>query len=398
MNNVENFSDVLHLAKNGDISSFVKLGKCYINGEGVDIDYEKAYKWFVKGIEKSEPFCQFELGMMKIKGLGVEKDFLEAKKLLLSSASNGCIDAKYMLSILYFGENSVYFGKNHIFLNKFKHFFFNPNNLKNKDKAIAWLVSASDSGHLDATAKLGALYAEGKELPTDFDKAFFLISKAANLGCESAMVSLSFIFRQGEIDQPVDNAEALKWMTKAANKNNHLAQLYLGGFYMEGEIVDRNLQKAKVWLEKSAENGGYSAYTQLGFMYFRGDFGEKDYLLAEKNLLVSAEKGDMNAQMYLAELYAKTPSIQDVNLAMKWCKSAAEKGNIDAIEKLGFYYWKGIGCESNLDKSIEMYKIAKRKGHPDAALKLEKLEAINKEVNKYMFMKNGKFNLKEVFK
>ena len=52
MNNVENFSDVLHLAKNGDISSFVKLGKFYINGEGVDIDYEKAYKWFVKGIEK----------------------------------------------------------------------------------------------------------------------------------------------------------------------------------------------------------------------------------------------------------------------------------------------------------------------------------------------------------
>jgi len=49
------------------------LGNAYLNGEGVEQDYEEAVKWFRKAAEQGYPIAQFNLGMRYYDGRGWRK-------------------------------------------------------------------------------------------------------------------------------------------------------------------------------------------------------------------------------------------------------------------------------------------------------------------------------------
>lgn len=50
------------LAQADDVDAMEPLGKCYLEGRGVDKSREKAIEWFTKGGEKGDEFCFIELG------------------------------------------------------------------------------------------------------------------------------------------------------------------------------------------------------------------------------------------------------------------------------------------------------------------------------------------------
>jgi TPR repeat protein len=51
------------------------LGMMYMKGQGVEQDYKNASEWFRKASEKSIPQAQYKLGDLYFKGRGVPKDF-----------------------------------------------------------------------------------------------------------------------------------------------------------------------------------------------------------------------------------------------------------------------------------------------------------------------------------
>jgi len=51
------------------------LGMMYMKGQGVDQDYRNAGEWFRKASEKSIPQAQYKLGDLYFKGRGVPKDY-----------------------------------------------------------------------------------------------------------------------------------------------------------------------------------------------------------------------------------------------------------------------------------------------------------------------------------
>lgn len=51
------------------------LGMMYMKGQGVEQDYKLASKWFRKAAEKSIPQAQYKLGNLYYKGKGVPKDY-----------------------------------------------------------------------------------------------------------------------------------------------------------------------------------------------------------------------------------------------------------------------------------------------------------------------------------
>ena len=51
------------------------LGMMYMKGQGVDQDYKKAGEWFRKASEKSIPQAQYKLGDLYFKGRGLPKDY-----------------------------------------------------------------------------------------------------------------------------------------------------------------------------------------------------------------------------------------------------------------------------------------------------------------------------------
>lgn len=51
------------------------LGMMYMKGQGVEQDYKNAGEWFRKASEKNIPQAQYKLGDLYFKGRGVPKDF-----------------------------------------------------------------------------------------------------------------------------------------------------------------------------------------------------------------------------------------------------------------------------------------------------------------------------------
>jgi len=51
------------------------MGMMYMKGQGVEQDYKNAGKWFRKASEKSIPQAQYKLGELYFKGRGVPKDY-----------------------------------------------------------------------------------------------------------------------------------------------------------------------------------------------------------------------------------------------------------------------------------------------------------------------------------
>ena len=61
---------------------------------------------------------------------------------------------------------------------------------------------------------------------------------------------------------------------------------------------------------------------------------------------------------------------KDYSLAAKWFKSAAEKGDVDAIFMIAHNFYLGRGVEKNIQKAISYYTEATSKGHDVAPYNL----------------------------
>ena len=51
---------------------------------------------------------------------------------------------------------------------------------------------------------------------------------------------------------------------------------------------------------------------------------------------------------------------------IKWCRKAAEQGNIIAQYNLGYYLEHGIGVPKNRKQAIHWYYQSAQQGYPDA--------------------------------
>jgi TPR repeat protein len=68
------------LAEQGDADAQVAVAIMYFSGVGVEQNYSKAAKWFLKAAEQGNVNAQFNLNIMYHNGLGVPKDEVEAEK------------------------------------------------------------------------------------------------------------------------------------------------------------------------------------------------------------------------------------------------------------------------------------------------------------------------------
>eukprot|EP01022_Parablepharisma_sp_SALTPOND_P020189 TRINITY_DN359_c0_g2_i1.p4 TRINITY_DN359_c0_g2~~TRINITY_DN359_c0_g2_i1.p4 ORF type:complete len:532 (+),score=84.88 TRINITY_DN359_c0_g2_i1:10440-12035(+) len=133
-----------------------------------------------------------------------------------------------------------------------------------------------------------------------------------------------------------------------------------------GEAV--NLEKAFKCFVQAAELGSSKAHTALGKMYEKGTGVKEDPLLALQEYRKGAELGDRDALFSLGRLYESgitTETLEEevrLSEAAKYYLEAAEKGCPEAMTKVGIWYGKGIHFPKNVDKAIDCYQEAAKKG------------------------------------
>lgn len=245
--------------------------------------------------------AQYELGKKYEKGENIQKNLKRAFELYELAAKNSFIKAQLRLCI----TNQL--GKEYI-----------P---KNYIKAAAWCTLAAEQGNADGQYLLANLYEQGKGVSQDYSKAFELYKKAAEQGHESAKLNLARFYAEGK-GHAKNLYKAIEIYKEVSLNGSGEAQYLLGGLYfneMEGK-------EAVKWLTKAADKNNKEAYYLIAIIY---DFGkeltkdvQEDDLEAIKWYM---KDNDLFSQLAIARIYHRSEVLRDDKKAFQWYEKAANQ-------------------------------------------------------------------------
>lgn len=121
-------------------------------------------------------------------------------------------------------------------------------------KAFPLISTAANAGHVKAQLRLGEMYVTGKGTPRNEQKGFLWFTKAVEQSYELAHSNLGGVFGQATI-VPQDYATAVEWFTKAAKQGDAGAQRNLAICYEMGYGVKQSSVAANRWFSLAANNG-----------------------------------------------------------------------------------------------------------------------------------------------
>ena len=187
--------------------------------------------------EQGDVEAQDELGAMYLLGWrGAQKDDAEAVEWYRKAAEQGHADAQFTLAELYGTGRGVQ---------------------ENPVEAVKWLREAAKQGHVLAQNYLAQM---------------FMLRKAADAGSVWALSKFPMFYQrlhEGEFVPSLSNAEGVRWVRKVAEFEFHPgnphgslgltnsevvdAQRYLCVAYYKGDVVPQDDAEAVKWCRKAAE-------------------------------------------------------------------------------------------------------------------------------------------------
>ena len=129
-----------------------------------------------------------------------------------------------------------------------------------------------------------------------------------------------------------NDALAARWLGRASDQGDAVAQNALGALYQNGRGVGADLAKATHLYEAAAAQGNRHAMSNLAVLYAGASDKMKDFTEAARWFQRSASLGYVDAQFNLAVLYERGDGVpQSLLDAYKWYTIAAASG--DAVAK-----------------------------------------------------------------
>jgi TPR repeat protein len=322
-------------ATRGDARSQVRLGRMYLDGAGVDQDFDLALEWFQRSAEQGNGEAFAYLGHMHEKGLGIDQDIQKASEFYRKSAAQGSALGQVRLGDLYLNGSGVE---------------------QNFRKALARYQKAAEQGGDPENAglallKLAALHCQGRGVEKDLRKGFELYERSAKLGNAEAQLCVGAMYRDG-MGVGRNHRKALEWFKKSAKSDKARADSAMGDIYRDGLLVEKDVQEAIRWYEKAAENGDRYAKTELLKLKQEASI-ERVF----KTNLALAGTGDPKAMAEVAEMYRTGLGVaKSEEMAREWFEKAAASGNVSVRGKLQ-QVQRSIGARVVAEKKIPEKKV-----------------------------------------
>lgn len=146
---------------------------------------------------------------------------------------------------------------------------------KNYLEAARHYTTAADAGYANAQDALGVLFATGRGVVKDHQRAFDLLNKAAIGGSPGGMGDLGVMYASGFFVKK-DGAKALEWYEKAIEAGNSFALAQAGVVYFNGTGTPRDYNAAAQYFQQAADLGDGYSLKFLAIMYERGLLGSVD--------------------------------------------------------------------------------------------------------------------------
>lgn len=167
-----------------------------------------------------------------------------------------------------------------------------------------------------------------------------------------------------------DFLNANTYYFKAYNNGNVKAAFHLALDYMQGHDVEKDYDKALEYLDFSAKHGYHQAFYLMAQIYLsRGD-----NLKGIEALQTGASYDEATCELILGNLYYEGKTVsRDLEKAASYYHDAAIQKNPEALYKLGFMLYNGIGFEQNKEKALVLYDQSYRLGYEKPLFELGKI-------------------------
>lgn len=192
----KDIKDIEAKAIEGDPESQHDMAVIYSSGQnGVQVNYNKAIKWFDEAAHQGVANAQYNLGVLFHHGLGINKDLARAILLYRVAAAAGHPEAQYNLAIAYIdgiGTES------------------------NPQVATYYFEQAAEGGVIEAAYNLGLLHENGLLGESQPDEALFWYALAAEKGNPDAKKSMDMLKAQ----LSMTDEDVTKLMGRIAKQKN----------------------------------------------------------------------------------------------------------------------------------------------------------------------------------
>lgn len=183
---------------------------------------------------------------------------------------------------------------------------------------------------------------------------------------DDATANPAFEKGQAQFDQK-NIGDAIKHFKIAAELGHLIAQLRLGGIYLEGIGGYQDYAAAFRWFTRAADQGESRAQLKLGWIHEAGLGIPSDNRRAVYWYRVAAEAGNPEAQFNIGVKYDNGEGVEhNAEEAVRWFLMAAEQGLPDAQYFLGQALEAGEGVEQNQQEALDWYFLASEQGHVSA--------------------------------
>ena len=174
--------------------------------------------------------------------------------------------------------------------------------------------------------------------------------------------------------QPAQAVTPLDKLTQLANAGNGKAELVVGLKYLDGDGVAVSEADAAKWLERAAEQGLAVAQYRLGTLYERGRGVPADAAKALHWYQLAAQAGNRKAMHNLAVAYAAgAGTTKNLAEAARWFSKAAALGLSDSQFNLAVLYERGFGVPQSLLDAYKWYAIAAAGGDTESKSRIDAL-------------------------
>ncbi|KAF8928514.1 hypothetical protein BGZ47_001572 [Haplosporangium gracile] len=220
----------------------VAFGDMYMDGEGVQQDYQALMKWYLQAANQGYAIGQRRVDYLYNYGLGVTQGCSKALTWNLKAADQGNAVTQYNVGIIYRYDRGGY---------------------RDYTKTMGWFLKAVGQGNVVHTTSLATFVITVKVCPRDYSQAFNWYNKAADQGDAVGQLRVGYLYDLGlEIIKnyskamewsiarlPTKEIQSLKiisnfstatWFFKAANQGYAIVQCGVGHLFEHGYGVPQN--------------------------------------------------------------------------------------------------------------------------------------------------------------
>lgn len=316
-------------AINGYSHANYYIGNIYYYGLGFEQSFEKAAEYYYRAHNSNDMYATYRLAKMHLNGEGVSVDLEKAEELLLKCSDKVAL-ANYDLARIY-EENSNTFNVSDKSIQKYYKV------------ALDGLLEQEQNTHDPFTEMcIGSMYLNGKGTDKDIENAIIWFNKASLSSNPDAAYQLAYIYSSDKYN--LNDAEkakeyyktAIEGYEKSENKNESSSAEYrLGNMYFRALGTEQNIEKAISWFNKSMKNGNADATYRLAQIFSSAEYGFLDTEKSDIFYKYAANLGNYYANYYLGKQNLENNNIK---ASIEYFEKAAECNIAHAWYKLSQIY------------------------------------------------------------